>query len=63
MAVVKVSQNSSCLIYLFFFHLGTVSVDPNLDGQKHQLIIRHSMLKFTSDHDQLEICKVSSPRM
>ena len=43
--------------------LGTVSVDPNLENQEHQLIIRHSMLKFTSDHDQLEICKVSSPRM
>jgi hypothetical protein len=42
---------------------GTVSVDPNLDDKPHQLIIRESMLKFTSDHDQLEICKVSSPRM
>lgn len=46
-----------------FLSSGTVSVDPNLDGKEHQLIIRHSMLKFTSDHDQLEICKVSSPRM
>ena len=26
------------------------------------MIIRESMRKFTSDHDQLEICKVSSPR-
>ncbi len=47
----------------YFFVLGTVSVDPALDGQPHQLIIRHSMLKFTTDYDQLEICKVSSPRM
>ncbi|CAF0899767.1 unnamed protein product [Rotaria sordida] len=41
---------------------GTVSVDPRLDDQPQQLILRESMLKFTSDHDQLEICKVSSPR-
>ncbi|CAF3348810.1 unnamed protein product [Rotaria sp. Silwood1] len=41
---------------------GTVSVDPRLDDQPQQLVIRESMLKFTSDHDQLEICKVSSPR-
>jgi hypothetical protein len=45
------------------FVLGTVSVDPRLDDQPHQLIIRESMRKFTSDHDQLEICKISSPRM
>ncbi|CAF3626328.1 unnamed protein product [Adineta steineri] len=41
---------------------GTVSVDPNLDDKPHQLVIRHSMLKFKTEHDQLEICKVSSPR-
>ncbi len=46
-----------------FFAVGTVSVDPRLDDQPHQLIIRESMRKFTSDHDQLEICKISSPRM
>jgi len=48
---------------MVYFFLGTVSVDPRLDDQPHQLIIRESMRKFTSDHDQLEICKVSSPRM
>ncbi|CAF5036526.1 unnamed protein product, partial [Rotaria magnacalcarata] len=41
---------------------GTVSVDPRLENQPQQLVIRESMRKFTSDHDQLEICKVSSPR-
>ena len=41
---------------------GTVSVDPKLDDEEHQLILRFSMLKFTSDHDQLEICKISSAR-
>jgi hypothetical protein len=48
---------------IVYFFLGTVSVDPNLDNQVQQLIIRKSMLKFTSDHDRLEICKVSAPRM
>jgi hypothetical protein len=50
---------------IVYFFLGTVSVDPNLDNQQQQpqLIIRKSMLKFTSDHDRLEICKVSAPRM
>jgi hypothetical protein len=63
MVVVKVRRNSSYLIYLFFSSLGTVSVDPCLDGQPKQLIIRHSMRKFNSYHDKLEICKISSPRM
>jgi len=49
--------------FVLFFAVGTVSVDPRLDDQPHQLIIRESMRKFTSDHDQLEICKISSPRM
>ncbi|UJR25524.1 hypothetical protein I4U23_006870 [Adineta vaga] len=41
---------------------GTLSVDPNLDEKCRQLVIRESMRKFTTDHDKLEICKVSSPR-
>lgn len=49
------------IIYILF--PGTLSLDPRLDDQPQQLVIRESMLKFTSDHDQLEICKVSSPRM
>lgn len=43
--------------------LGTLSIDPSLDNQPKQLIIRESMRKFNTDHDRLEICKVSSPRM
>ncbi|UJR09769.1 hypothetical protein I4U23_013996 [Adineta vaga] len=41
---------------------GTLSVVPELNGQKYQMIIRDSMNKFTSDHDTLEICKLSAPR-
>lgn len=41
---------------------GTLSVDPRLDGKRYQLIIRDSMNKFTSDHDILEVCKLSAPR-
>jgi hypothetical protein len=41
---------------------GTLSVDPRLHGQQYQLIIRDSMNKFTSDHDILEVCKLSAPR-
>ncbi|CAF0936913.1 unnamed protein product [Adineta ricciae] len=41
---------------------GTLSVDPTLDDKRYHLVIRESMRKFTSEHDRLEICKVSSPR-
>jgi RNA dependent RNA polymerase len=43
---------------------GTLSVDPRLDEeeQQYKLIIRDSMNKFTSDHDILEVCKLSAPR-
>lgn len=41
---------------------GTLSVDPRLEGREYQLIIRDSMNKFTTDHDILEICKLSAPR-
>ncbi|CAF0930753.1 unnamed protein product [Adineta ricciae] len=41
---------------------GTVSVVPQLDNQKYQLIMRDSMNKFISDHDKLEVCKLSAPR-
>ncbi len=41
---------------------GTLSVDPRLDGQQYQLKIRDSMNKFTTDHDILEVCKLSAPR-
>jgi hypothetical protein len=41
---------------------GTLSVDPRLNGNKYELVIRDSMNKFTSDHDVLELCKYSAPR-
>ncbi|CAF1342905.1 unnamed protein product [Adineta steineri] len=41
---------------------GTLSVDSRLDGQRYQLQIRDSMNKFTTDHDILELCKLSAPR-
>ncbi len=41
---------------------GTLSVDPKLDNQEHQLHIRESMHKFLSGHDILELCKLSAPR-
>ncbi len=41
---------------------GTLSVDPRLDNQKYQLHIRDSMHKFISNHDILELCKLSAPR-
>jgi len=42
---------------------GTLSVDWRLDINPHyQLVIRDSMNKFTSDHDLLEVCKLSAPR-
>ena len=42
---------------------GTVSVNPDLDYTEKQLILRKSMHKFLSDHDVLELCKISAPRM
>ncbi|CAF1398698.1 unnamed protein product [Adineta steineri] len=41
---------------------GTLSVDRRLDGQRYQVQIRDSMNKFTTDHDILELCKLSAPR-
>ncbi|CAF0900169.1 unnamed protein product [Adineta ricciae] len=41
---------------------GTVSVNPDLDYTEKQLILRKSMHKFISNHDVLELCKISAPR-
>ena len=41
---------------------GTLSVDPRLDNEHYQMRLRDSMNKFTSDHDILEICKLSAAR-
>ena len=41
---------------------GTVSVNPDLDYTEKQLILRKSMHKFVSNHDVLELCKISAPR-
>lgn len=42
---------------------GTLSVDWRLDiNPRYQVVIRDSMNKFTSDHDILEVCKLSAPR-
>ncbi|CAF1607736.1 unnamed protein product, partial [Didymodactylos carnosus] len=41
---------------------GTLSVRPELDNEKYQLIIRESMKKFETAYDMLEICKLSAPR-
>ncbi|CAF1369179.1 unnamed protein product [Adineta steineri] len=41
---------------------GTLSVDHRLDGKQYQMQIRDSMNKFTTDHDILELCKLSAPR-
>lgn len=41
---------------------GTVSVNPKLENTGKQLILRKSMHKFISDHDVLELCKISAPR-
>jgi hypothetical protein len=41
---------------------GTLSVDPRLDNKQYQLKIRDSMNKFTTDHDIVEVCKLSAPR-
>lgn len=41
---------------------GVLSINPELDGSSQQLVLRHSMRKFSSDHDILESCRISAPR-
>ncbi|CAF1110160.1 unnamed protein product [Adineta steineri] len=41
---------------------GTIAVNPLLDGQDKQLLIRPSMNKFKCDHQRLELCKRSLRR-
>ncbi|CAF3874471.1 unnamed protein product [Rotaria sordida] len=41
---------------------GVLSVCPELNGCSQQLVLRHSMRKFSSDHDILESCRISAPR-
>ncbi len=41
---------------------GTIAVNPHLDGQKKQLLIRPSMNKFKCEHQMLELCKRSLRR-
>jgi hypothetical protein len=41
---------------------GVLTVCPELNGCSQQLVLRHSMRKFSSDHDILESCRISSPR-
>ncbi|CAF1377919.1 unnamed protein product, partial [Didymodactylos carnosus] len=41
---------------------GTISVSPELDNSEHQLMIRNSMRKFSTEHDILESCRISAPR-
>jgi hypothetical protein len=41
---------------------GTVAVNPLLDGQEKQLLIRKSMDKFKCEHEMLELCKRSLKR-
>ncbi|CAF0935981.1 unnamed protein product, partial [Didymodactylos carnosus] len=41
---------------------GTIAINPELNGHDKQLVLRDSMLKFTTDHNVLELCKVSSAR-
>ncbi|CAM4931896.1 unnamed protein product [Rotaria socialis] len=41
---------------------GTVTVNPLLDGETKQLLIRPSMNKFKCDHQMLELCKRSLRR-
>ncbi|CAF3194281.1 unnamed protein product [Rotaria sp. Silwood2] len=41
---------------------GTIAVNPLLDGQKKQLLIRPSMNKFECKHQILELCKRSLRR-
>ena len=41
---------------------GVLSVSSELNGASQQLVLRHSMRKFSSDHDILESCRISAPR-
>lgn len=41
---------------------GVLSVRPELNTSPQQLVLRHSMRKFSSDHDILESCRISAPR-
>ncbi|CAF0730149.1 unnamed protein product [Adineta steineri] len=41
---------------------GVLTLSPELNGCSQQLVLRHSMRKFSSDHDILESCRISSPR-
>ncbi|CAF0867516.1 unnamed protein product [Adineta ricciae] len=41
---------------------GTLAVNPELDGQEKQLLIRKSMQKFQCNHIVLEVCKRSLRR-
>ena len=41
---------------------GVLSVYPELNECSQQLVLRHSMRKFSSDHDMLESCRISAPR-
>ena len=41
---------------------GVLSVCPELNECSQQLVLRHSMRKFSSDHDILESCRISAPR-
>lgn len=41
---------------------GVLCVCPELNETPHQLVLRHSMRKFSSDHDILESCRISAPR-
>ncbi|CAF1280075.1 unnamed protein product, partial [Didymodactylos carnosus] len=41
---------------------GTLVCDPRLDVEEKKVIFRHSMRKFNTDHDTLELCKRSIPR-
>lgn len=42
---------------------GVLCVCPELNSSPQQLVLRHSMRKFSSDHDILESCRISAPRM
>lgn len=41
---------------------GTIAVNPLLDGEEKQLLIRPSMRKFDCKHQTLELCKRSRMR-
>lgn len=41
---------------------GVLSISPELNGCSQQMVLRHSMRKFSSDYDILESCRISAPR-